>query len=202
MEALTGSLPGAEPGRMNCKPYFLGAVAAVLLSPAIPANACDPVVSEGTFEPWQEGMVAVTYDTTLAPAGSRARIEIDNDGQTTTATFTVSGLLPNRVYGTHAHTKACGAKPADSGFHYQNVEDPNAKGKMSTDARYANPQNELWLDFTTDESGSATQVSNVDWVFRDGEPGSIVVHEKKTDTTDGKAGMAGARVACLSIPQP
>ncbi|MEU7146035.1 superoxide dismutase family protein [Nocardia sp. NPDC046473] len=187
---------------MNYKPFFLGAIAAALLIPPIPATACGPIMSEGTFAPWQDGAVAVTYDQALAPAGSHAKVVIDSDDDKTTATLTVTGLLPNRVYGSHAHLKSCGAKPADSGFHYQNVEDPNANGKMSMDAKYANPHNELWLDFTTDEHGDATQVSTVEWTFRTSEPASIVVHEKKTDTTDGNAGMAGARVACLSIPLP
>ncbi|WP_378740527.1 superoxide dismutase family protein [Nocardia brasiliensis] len=185
---------------MNHKPFVLGAIAAVLLIPATPASAGGPIISAGTFAPWRDGAVAVTYDETLAPAGSRAMIVVVNDDKKSTAILTVSGLLPNRVYGSHAHLKSCGPKPADSGFHYQNVEDPNAKDKMSMDARYANPQNELWLDFTTDEHGRAAQVSTVEWTFRKGQPGSIVLHEKKTDTTDGNAGMAGARVACLSVP--
>ncbi|WP_067997114.1 superoxide dismutase family protein [Nocardia pseudobrasiliensis] len=184
---------------MSHKTFLFGVIAAALLIPATPANACDPIVSEGTFGPWQEGAVAVTYDQTLAPAGSRARVVLGGDDQRTTAILNVTGLLPNRVYGTHAHRNACGAKAADSGFHYQNVEDPNAKDKMSMDARYANPRNELWLDFTTDDHGNATQVVTVDWAFRPNQPGAIVLHEKKTDTTDGNAGMAGARVACLSI---
>ncbi|PXX71649.1 Cu-Zn family superoxide dismutase [Nocardia tenerifensis] len=185
---------------MNYRPFMLCAVAAVLLIPAATANAAEPIVVKGTFAPWKEGATAVTYDQTLAPAGSRATVILAEKGDKTTAILRVSGLLPNRVYGSHAHQKSCGAKPADAGFHYQNVEDPNAKDKMSMDARYANPQNELWLDFTTDEHGRALQVSTVQWHFRAGQPGSVVLHEKKTDTTDGNAGMAGARVACLSIP--
>ncbi|CAM4485944.1 superoxide dismutase family protein [Nocardia ninae] len=185
---------------MKYKPLLLGAIAAALLIPAAPANANGPIIVEGTFKPWQDGAVAVTHDQTLAPVGSHARVVIGNYDKRTVAILTVRGLLPNRVYGSHAHVKSCGAKPADSGFHYQNVEDPNAKDTMSMDARYANPRNELWLDFTTDKNGNATQVSMVDWTFRKGKAGSIVVHEKKTDTTDGNAGMAGARVACLSVP--
>ncbi|MEV6558608.1 superoxide dismutase [Nocardia sp. NPDC051756] len=186
---------------MNYQPLFLGAVAAVLLIPAAPASAAEPIYSAGTFAPWRDGADAVTYDEKLAPAGSRAMVVAVSDDEKTTAVLLVSGLLPNRVYGSHAHLKPCGAKPADSGFHYQNVEDPNAKDKMSMDARYANPQNELWLDFTTDKDGKAAQVSTVKWSFRKGQPASIVLHEKKTDTTDGSAGMAGARVACLSVPR-
>ncbi|MFB8281558.1 superoxide dismutase family protein [Nocardia colli] len=185
---------------MDYKPFVLGAVAAVLLIPAAPASAAEPIYAAGTFAPWRDGADAVTYDEKLAPAGSRAMAVLVSDDDKTTAVLLVSGLLPNRVYGSHAHLKRCGAKPADSGFHYQNVEDPNAKDKMSMDARYANPQNELWLDFTTDKNGKAAQVSTVKWPFRKGQPASIVLHEKKTDTTDGSAGMAGARVACLSVP--
>ncbi|WP_069166085.1 hypothetical protein [Nocardia altamirensis] len=185
---------------MNYKLFLLGAVAAAFLTPAVPANAYGPIIAEGTFKPWHDGAVAVTHDEKLAPAGSHARVFIGGYGDKTVAILTVTGLLPNRTYGSHAHVKSCGAKPADSGFHYQNVEDPNAKDKMSMDAKYANPQNELWLDFTTDNRGNATQAATVEWSFRKGKAGSIVVHEKKTDTTDGSAGMAGARVACLSVP--
>ncbi|GAA4804535.1 hypothetical protein GCM10023353_03860 [Tomitella cavernea] len=63
-------------------------------------------------------------------------------------------MQPGRDFGAHAHTKPCGPEPSDSGPHYQNVQDPAATADSpSTDPAYANPQNEVWLDFTTDGSG-------------------------------------------------
>jgi Cu-Zn family superoxide dismutase len=122
-------------------------------------------------------------------------------GHTTTAELTVSGMLPNRGYAVHAHTNVCGDTGAAAGPHYQNRIDPAATPqKPSSDPEFANPRNEVWLDVRTDATGSGTARTTVPFVFTDRGPGSIVVHEAmETATAPGKAGQAGARIACVTL---
>ena len=70
----------------------------------------------------------------------------------------------------------------------------------ATDPAYANPTNEIWLDFTTDEFGNAVAQTVVPWQFdTDRRAQSVVVHQRHTHTGDhGPAGTAGARLACLT----
>jgi hypothetical protein len=45
----------------------------------------------------------------------------------------------------------CGAVASAAGPHYQHKRDPQASATApSVDASYGNPQNEVWLDVTTD----------------------------------------------------
>lgn len=144
---------------------------------------------------------AMTYNTALAPVGSRLNVAFDPSDESTNAELTVSGLLPNRGYAVHAHTNACATDPAVDGPHYQNRVDPAATPKApSTNPEYANPSNEVWLDVRTDATGSGTSRATVPFVFTDRGPGSIVVHEgMQTETGPGRAGEAGARIACLTL---
>jgi len=147
---------------------------------------------------------AVTYDTKLVPEGSRVLVkemvhgkEMMHDNEVTRVHLRVKDLVANRTYGAHVHTGPCGERPASSGPHYQNKQDPE---KPSVDSKYANPENEVWLDFTTDENGTGNATAKVDWRFRTGEARSVVIHESATATQDSHAGMAGERVACVNVP--
>ncbi|BBJ44193.1 hypothetical protein SSPO_069110 [Streptomyces antimycoticus] len=111
--------------------------------------------------------------------------------------LSVRGLTPHHHYGIHVHTKPCGTKPDSSGPHYQNKEDPR---QPSTNPKYANPHNEVWLDVTTNGAGKGYAKSWQKWQFRSGEARSVVIHKHATGTTQGKAGQAGARVACVNVP--
>jgi Cu-Zn family superoxide dismutase len=144
---------------------------------------------------------ADTYNPALAPPGARLSATLTPSGGTTTAVVTYSGLLPNRSYAAHAHTNVCGTTGAAAGPHYQNRIDPAATPqKPSSNPEYANPRNEVWLDLHTDATGSGTARTTVPFVFSDRGPGSIVVHEAmETETAPGKAGQAGARIACLTL---
>ena len=144
---------------------------------------------------------ADTYNPALAPVGARLRAVLTPSGESTNAELTVSGLLPNRGYAVHAHAKGCGASPEAAGPHYQNRIDPTATPQApSTNPEYANPRNEIWLDVHTDAAGSGTRRVTVPFVFTDRGPGSIVVHEAtETATGPGRAGTAGARIACLTL---
>ncbi|MDJ1130651.1 superoxide dismutase family protein [Streptomyces iconiensis] len=140
---------------------------------------------------------AFTYDRRRVPAGAGIRVlQRAGDGKTTVR-VAVHGLAPRYRFGVHVHTKPCGLRPNDSGPHYQNVKDPK---QPSTNPRYANPRNEVWLDFTTDAKGNGGAVSRHDWTFRRGEARSVVLHERGTHTGPGHAGQAGDRLACVSVP--
>lgn len=164
-------------------------------SPAPPA-AGGSIRASGTFEPPPPG-VAVTYDQALVPVGSSAVIDATEGDGRTTVTMDVSGLEPNRRYGAHAHVDPCGATGADAGPHFQLTPDPV---QPSVDPAYANPQNEIWLDFTTDAQGDATATSTVNWEFpEDQRAGSVVIHTMPTSMEPGKAGTAGDRAACITV---
>ncbi|QXE38970.1 superoxide dismutase family protein [Streptomyces sp. GMY02] len=209
-----------KPARIPRKASAALAVTALLTSPATTAFAQDEsrwvkageVRAAGVFVPPSPRRLAeaLTYDVKLVPVGARiAVVERVGDrrvgghagketaGSGTDVRLSVSGLLPNRMYGAHVHTEPCGSTPEDAGPHYQNVKDPE---QPSTDPAYANPENEIWLDFTTGSGGQATAESRHTWRFRPGQAGSVVIHEHGTATTPGEAGTAGARLACLTVP--
>ncbi|HEU5110675.1 MAG TPA: superoxide dismutase, partial [Micromonosporaceae bacterium] len=62
----------------------------------------------------------------------------------------------------------------------------------------ANPRNEIWLDFSTDEFGNATARATVNWTFTTRPARAVVIHEHHTHTGAGHAGTAGARLACVN----
>lgn len=170
-----------------------------------------PTFAAGTFGAYEEGRTATTYDTELVPAGASAAVFSASGGfgvqQPASwpgvrrgGTFTalgVDGLVPNREYGAHVHTQPCGPTGDDAGPHFQYFQAPNPP---STDPRYANPRNEIWLDFTTDENGQGFATSRVHWTFPENRrPASVVIHEHHTSTAPGEAGEAGARLACVNV---
>jgi Cu-Zn family superoxide dismutase len=164
----------------------------------LPGEAAGPsVVASGTFLPYRPGATAITYDPAVVPPGARARVAITRTPAGLVVRLTVAGLVPRRPYGAHLHTRPCGAAPADSGPHYQHKHDPKTP---SVDPSYANPANEVWLDFLSDDAGAATAVSPENWTFDpQAPPRSLVIHDEITRTEKGVAGTAGARVACLSL---
>lgn len=141
-----------------------------------------------------------TYNEQLAPVGAEMAIEMTPKGSSTTFSLQVTGLRPNRGYAAHAHTDKCGADPDASGGHYQHKPAPDSAS--DTDPKYVNPENEFWLDFTTDAKGNGSSEVTLDVEVNDWDrPRSVVVHSaKKTSTAPGKAGESGDRVACLSLP--
>ncbi|WP_020666061.1 superoxide dismutase family protein [Amycolatopsis nigrescens] len=157
----------------------------------------DRVSVSAKFELYRPGARGITYDPQLVAVGAKASVTAIARAEKTRVVLTVRGLVPNRKYGSHAHQKPCGQNAADSGPHYQHVVDPV---QPSVDPAYANPRNEIWLDFTTDEKGSALASSTVDWKFTDRRAGSVVIHAEHTHTEPGHAGMAGPRLSCISVP--
>ncbi len=164
--------------------------------PAVPvADSAHSVQVTATFTPGPG--TAVTYDPTLVPAGAQGTVDATSSSTGTSVALSVQGLLPGRSYGAHAHTEPCGTTGAAAGPHYQNTADPV---QPSVDPRYANPDNEIWLDLTTDASGAGTARTAVTWEFNGQRRAhSVVVHEMSTVTDPGRAGTAGNRAACITV---
>ena len=162
-----------------------------------PASA--PMTVDARFQTYQgSSTVAATYDRKQVPPGAKAKVTVTVTGKSTEVALRVTGLQAGRVYGAHLHKKSCGAKPADAGSHYQNTSDPE---QPSTNPRFANPSNEVWLDFTTDADGVAQSKAVVPFLLRAGADGphSLVIHARHTMTAAGKAGTAGTRLACVNL---
>lgn len=169
----------------------LPAAAATLLAalPAVPAlAAADRVRAEGPL---------IRYDTSL-PQGAFARVQsVATSSGKTVVTLHVRGLTPDTEYGAHAHVSPCGATGAAAGPHYQ---DDVAPAGQAAYVAYANPDNEIWLDLTTNDKGNGAAQTVVDWQFRPGGANSVVVHRDPTASgTDGTAGTAGPRLGCLTV---
>ncbi|SDM24245.1 superoxide dismutase family protein [Allokutzneria albata] len=170
-----------------------------------PSSASDlpkpaPAEFTGTLAAPGSG-TAFSYNP-AAPIGAQLTVKITSGEGSTTVDFSAKGMQPSRGYAVHAHTKPCGATGADAGPHYQNTIDPAATPeKPSADPAYANPRNEIWLDFRTDAQGAGSSKTTVPFGFTDRAPASIVVHEKETTATHhGQAGTAGGRLACFTVP--
>ncbi|GGQ83101.1 hypothetical protein GCM10010166_61670 [Couchioplanes caeruleus subsp. azureus] len=174
-----------------------GATAAVLaLSPAPAAAVPRLSVLHAVGAPNAAGAGgAYSYDAARVPSGAHVAVwSVSGPKRTRTLLF-VQGLKPGQTYGAHLHANACGASPAAAGPHYQQVPDPV---QPSTDPAFANPENEVWLDVHTDAAGNGISRSFNKWVFRT-PPRSLVLHAEHTHTEPGKAGTAGARLACLNL---
>lgn len=165
-----------------------------------PAGSWNPgTVASGTFLPFRPGSTAITYDPAVVPPGATASVAISQNQETMEVRLVAAGLIPRRAYGAHLHTMPCTAVPGAAGPHYQHRTDPS---KPSVDPAYANPENEVWLDFTVDGYGEASSAALVKWTFPAGKPArSLVLHAQTTKTAAGVAGTAGTRVACLTLPE-
>ncbi|MDQ3760851.1 MAG: superoxide dismutase family protein [Actinomycetota bacterium] len=162
------------------------------------------LVGSGTLAEPSPTAEAVTYNPALAPVGAGILASLTPSGwdqSRTVATLSLAGFQPNRSYAVHVHTNPCGATGEDAGPHYQHRIDPAATPQApSTNPEYANPRNEIWLDVRTNAAGSGSARTTVPFRITDRTPGSIVVHEAMTTATEpGRAGQAGARIACLTL---
>jgi Cu-Zn family superoxide dismutase len=152
--------------------------------PTVPASFDSPesaifLFGSGTLTTPNPASIAITYNPDLAPIGAAMTASLipSSDGYTR-AQLTVFGLLPNRGYAAQAHTQSCGAAENAAGPRFQNHLDPAATPQApSSSPRYANPNNEIWLDVRTDSTGAGISTTTVPFVFTDRAPGSIVLHE-------------------------
>ncbi|MFD7184203.1 hypothetical protein ACFV90_29930, partial [Streptomyces sp. NPDC059904] len=122
---------------------------------------------------------APTYDMKPVPAG--ARIEVVRRGGR--GRVSVRG-----AYGAHVQQGECGGiRPWRAGT-YRHREDPV---QPSTGPAHANPENEVWLGFTTGAHGAGRRPRWQSREFRSGEAWSVVLH--------GRPGGAGARIGCFTV---
>jgi Cu-Zn family superoxide dismutase len=160
-----------------------------LLALTVPTARATPGgvgLSAGTLATYTATTRAVSYDRRVPPRALASVLRLSG-AHRTLVTLTPLGLLPNHEYGAHVHTAPCGPRPADSGPHFQHVP--------SADPAAANPANEIWLDFTTDATGTGVALATVDWTFTERQAHSVVIHEHHTRAGGG----AGARLACLDV---
>ena len=130
----------------------------------------------------------ITYDRGLVPVGAQVNVTSESTSGRTLTSLVVENFRPGRAYGAHLHTKPCGTKGEDAGPHYQHVP-----GQVST-------ASEVWLDFTTDESGAGHASARHDWSLDSTRlPRSLIVHARPTTTSGPDIGMAGDRAACLTL---
>jgi superoxide dismutase, Cu-Zn family len=191
----------------------LGAALTVATGASVPASATAPAgstarysVSTGTFDVPATATSAFTYDVTQVPVGARIVVQaVKIAHHKTLIRLRVRGLLPGETYGAHVHYLACGATGAAAGAHYQNTPDPATGGSetvSSTNPAYANPTNEVWLDFVTDAKGKGRAYTVVDWRLRPPAAGttrSVILHIDPTSTGGTvPPGNAGARLGCLN----
>lgn len=141
----------------------------------------------------------VSYDPIQVPPGARASVTAVATGSGKTIVILhVFGLVPDSDYGAHAHVNPCGATGAAAGPHFQYVQDPVTP---STNPAYANPANEIWLDFETNAAGQGLAITVVDWQFpADRSAGSVILHADHTHTGPTDSGTAGPRLGCLTVP--
>ncbi|MFJ8960542.1 superoxide dismutase [Lentzea sp. NPDC102401] len=178
------------------KTLAVAVAAALVFTGTAHAEPAKVAHTSAKFESYSAAAKAVTYDAKV-PAGARVTaVGVPTVRGGTTVLLVLSGLQPHRTYGAHVHVKKCGAAPADSGPHFQNVADPV---QPSVDPAYANPRNEIWLDVHTDGNGFAHTESSVDWQFTERRAQSVVLHNEHTHTKPGEAGTAGPRLACVNV---
>jgi len=116
----------------------------------------------------------------------------DAGGGKTRFSLAVTQLPALRDFGAHLHVRACDDMKA--GGHYQHALPPD--GGSAADPAFANAMNEVWLDFKTDGPGNGASQATVSFVPRAGQAKAVVIHDMKT----GDGGVAGAKLACISMP--
>ncbi|MET9228591.1 superoxide dismutase [Lentzea sp. NPDC003310] len=179
------------------KTLVVAVAAALLFTGTAHAEPAKVAHTSAKFENYWAAAKAVTHDAAKVPVGAKVTVVgVPTVSGGTTVLLVLKGLLPNRAYGAHVHVKKCGALPADSGPHFQNVPDPV---QPSVDPAYANARNEIWLDVHTDDRGFALTESTVDWQFTERHAQSVVLHNEHTHTRPGEAGTAGPRLACVNV---
>lgn len=153
-------------------------------------RAGTPIVVDTTFSAvFSPGVPAVTYDPVTIPESGRVRVVVMRDGE---ATLAVAGLEAGRSFGAHLNTNECGPSGSDAGPRYQHTVDPAATAERpSANPAYANPENEVWLNFTTDGNGLASSAAVHPWPFDPHRPPrSLVLHD----------GTATGHLACVNVP--
>jgi len=121
--------------------------------------------------------------------GAKAKFLATAGPAGTHAVLIVKGLPPTAVgstFGAHVHTGPCVTdQPATAGPHY----------RSGGTASPADPQHEIWLDFTVLPGGVGVGQTTVPFTIAPGAANSVVIHAMAT----GPGGVAGPRLACLPV---
>lgn len=159
----------------------ISAAAGPIADPSTGSTGAGPIVVDATFSAtFIPGVPAVTYDPASVPETGQVRVVVLREGE---ASLAVAGLMPDRFFGAHLNTSECGPSGVDTGPRYQHTVNP--------DPGFTNPDNEVWLDFTTDSDGLAASSTVHPWPFDPNRPPrSIVIDNGKL--TD--------RLACVNVP--
>jgi len=159
---------------------IISALATPLPGPPGPVGG-QPIVVDAAFSPmFIPGVPAVTYDPAAVPETGRVRVIVLRHGE---ASMAVTGFVPDRFFGAHLNTAACGPSGVDAGPRYQHTVNP--------DPGFINPENEVWLNFTTDSEGLAASSSVHPWPFDpDRPPRSVIIDD----------GQLATRLACVNVP--
>jgi Cu-Zn family superoxide dismutase len=193
-ESVTTSAPPSVSASTSKSPSASASASAAALPNITVKGAYVPAASADA------STTAFAYDQKLVPAGAGAEVTLASHDGRTNVSLKATDYLPNRTYGAHLHVNPCGTDPEAAGPRFQYNVDPAATKSPSVDPRYANPQNEVWLDFTTDASGNASVTTEQPWALTaDRQPHSMVVHAEKTHTGAGNVDSAGTRVSCLTL---
>jgi Cu-Zn family superoxide dismutase len=158
---------------------MIGAIAAGSPAMAGAAKASGTFTANPAFVPSS----ALPVNPTI---GAEGHIHVtDANAGRTIVSLHVEGLPANRSFAAHLHRDPCSS--AFGGPHYQ--------APTGTPAGLADPDHEVWLDFTTNAAGNAH--TNVVVPF-DILPGarSVVIHQ---EPHTGTGGAAGQRLACLDV---
>jgi superoxide dismutase, Cu-Zn family len=164
-------------------PIVLAATAAAAAPPAHSAEVTATFAPPSVYRTH----AAVTYDGRSVPEGSRVQVvespsgKGGDAGNVTFVTLRVWGLGPNKRYDAYVYTRRCGATPAAAGRRTQ-----------AGPSREHYPQNEIWLNFTTNRRGAGTARVGQYWLFNlmPGQASSVVIHSPVTK----------ARAACVTVP--
>ncbi|RKE19115.1 superoxide dismutase [Streptomyces sp. TLI_171] len=107
---------------------------------------------------------AITHAPDLVPYGSQVRVTVGRAAGHTTVSVELAGVAGPHEFPAHVHTGGCGADPAASGPHYQQVA-----GSEAAD-------NEVRMTVRTDPGGAGVASATVPWEFRPDEAHSLVLH--------------------------
>ncbi len=133
--------------------------------------------------------------TENAATGVTGTVEIRNSGSGSNFKLSVANVKASREFGVHVHAGACSDANMGGG-HYQHNPRPADAG--ATDPTYANNDNEVWLDFTSDATGKGTAEKTTTFKLDNTRAKAVVIHTMKT----GAGGAAGTKLACISLQFP
>ncbi|MCC9178998.1 hypothetical protein [Arthrobacter sp. zg-Y750] len=172
-----------SPGEENCQAAGIpGSTAANERCSGTPAASPTDGLNEGTFGPYCENAVAISYNAGLIPDDAEGIVTVTETNADTTVELTAQGFSPDMTFTAQLHERTCGADPADAGGLVQNPQDSTGG-------------NGLAVDFTTDSSGNATATGTVPWVL----PGSSGGHSLLIFEAGGSEN--GEAAGCLTLAQ-